>query len=413
MRQSKIFVKTRKEAPKDEQSRNASLLIRGGFIDKLHAGVYSYLPLGYLVLKNIENIIREELMKVGSQEIFMPSLHPKENWQTTGRWDTMTDLYRVSDKSGRENALAPTHEEVVVPLVKQFVNSYKDLPFSVFQFQNKFRMELRAKSGVLRTREFIMKDMYSFHRDEVDMHIFYEKMSDVYEKIFNRVGMGHLTYKTYASGGSFSKFSHEFQMITPAGEDTINICDDCRVAVNKEIIETQKTCPVCGSDKLREDRSIEVGNIFELKTKFTEPFEFLFKDEKGKENIVNMGCYGIGLGRVLGASVEASSDEKGIIWPESIAPFKYHLVEITSRDGGNKTKEFSEKLYEYLKNKNTTVLYDDREKTAGEKFSDSDLLGIPYRIVVSDRSISSGEFEIKNRKSGDVRVVGEKELLNL
>lgn len=413
MRQSKLFTKTRREGPKDEVSKNASLLIRAGFIDKLHAGVYSYLPLGFLVFKKIENIIREEINKVGAQEIFMPSLHPKENWQKTGRWDTVTDLYKIVDASGRENALAPTHEEVVVPLVRDFVHSYKDLPLSVYQFQNKFRMELRAKSGILRGREFMMKDMYSFHKDENDMHNFYEVMADVYKNIFNRMGIGHLTYKTYASGGSFSKFSHEFQTVTPAGEDTIYICDTCLVAINNEILETQKVCPTCGGDVFRKEKAIEVGNIFELKTKFTEPFEFKFKDSDGKDKIVYMGCYGTGLGRIMGSVVEALSDEFGIVWPESIAPFKYHLIVLSGKNTGENVREKAEYVYEQLKSRGVEVLYDDRDISAGEKFGDSDLIGIPYRIVVSQKTIEADSFEMKTRKSGEVKMISEQELLNL
>ena len=305
MRQSQLFTKTRKEAPADEVAKNAKLLIRAGFVDKLQAGVYTYLPLGLRVLKKIENIIREEMDNAGGQEIFMPSLQPKENWLATGRWDTMDDLYKVSDTSGRENALGPTHEEVVVPLVKQFVSSYRDLPFSAYQFQNKFRMELRAKSGILRGREFMMKDMYSFHRHEADMTAYYEKMKGVYARVFERVGIGATTFLTFASGGSFSKYSHEFQTITPAGEDTIYICDKCRLAINKEIIEEQNSaCPQCGGKNLREETSVEVGNIFELKTKYSAPFNLSYKDEAGKDQTVIMGCYGIGLGRVLGTVVE-------------------------------------------------------------------------------------------------------------
>jgi len=411
MRQSKLFTKTRKEAPKDEVSKNASLLIRAGFVDKLHAGVYSYLPLGLMVLKKIEKIIREEINKSGAQEIFMPSLHPKENWMKTGRWDSMTDLYKVSDKNGKENALAPTHEEVVVPLVKDFVNSYKDLPFSVYQFQNKFRMELRAKSGILRTREFIMKDMYSFHKDEDDMHNFYETMSDVYKKIFERMGIGEFTFKTYASGGSFSKFSHEFQMITPAGEDTIYLCEKCRIAVNDEIIGTQSVCPSCGNDKLKEEKSIEVGNIFELKTKFTEPFDLKYKDSDGKDKIIQMGCYGIGLGRLMGAVVEALSDGSGIVWPESIAPFKIHLIEIAGKKDGENVRQKAEKIYNELLKKGIEVLYDDRDVSAGEKFSDADLLGIPRRIIISAKTIEEGKIEEKDRKSGEIKKIEEEELL--
>jgi len=411
MRQSNLFTRTRREAPKDEVAKNASLLIRGGFIDKLSAGVYTYLPLGFIVLKKIENIIREEINKVGAQEVLMPSLHPKELWLKTGRWDKMTDLFKVTDCAGKESALAPTHEETVVPLAQAFVQSYKDLPMSIYQFQNKFRMELRAKSGVLRAREFIMKDMYSFHADEKDMSEFYEKMADVYESIFKRLGIGDFTYKTYASGGTFSRYSHEFQMLTSAGEDTIYLCEKCKIAVNKEIIDTQKVCPKCGKNDFTEKKAVEVGNIFELKTKFTEPFQMKYKDEKGKDQIVVMGCYGIGLGRVMGAIVEALSDDNGIIWPEQIAPFKMHLVAIFGKDAN--VKKEADALYEKLTKKGISALYDDREMRPGEKFSDSDLIGIPYRVVVSEKTIKEGVYEVKERKSGKVKMMSEKDLLNL
>lgn len=412
MRQSKLFTKTRKDAPKDEVYKNASLLIKAGFIDKLHAGVYSYLPLGLIVIKKIENIIREEVNKVGAQEVLMPSLHPKENWVKTGRWDSMTDLYKVMDASGRENALAPTHEEVVFPLVKSFVQSYKDLPVSVYQFQNKFRMELRAKSGILRGREFVMKDMYSFHKEEDDRNNFYEVMSGVYENIFNRIGIGEMTYKTLASGGTFSEFSHEFQMVTDAGEDTIHICEDCKIAINDEIISVQKVCPVCGKDKFEKKKSIEVGNIFKLKNKFAESFEFNFKDAEGKDKIVLTGCYGIGLGRSMGAVVEAMSDGVGIIWPESVAPFKIHLVEIAGKNDDT-VKKKAEELYAFLKKEGIEVLYDDRDISAGKKLGDTDLIGIPYRVVISDKSLKEGGLELKNRKTGEVKIITEKELLGL
>lgn len=413
MRQSQLFTKTQKEAPSDEVAKNAKLLIRAGFVDKLQAGVYTYLPLGLRVLKNIENIIREEMNSVGGQEILMPSLQPKENWQTTGRWDTMDDLYKVMDISGRENALGPTHEEIVVPLVKQFVSSYRDLPFATYQFQNKFRMELRAKSGILRGREFIMKDMYSFHTNEADMIAYYEKMKGVYANVFERVGIGATTFLTFASGGSFSKYSHEFQTITSAGEDTIYICDKCRIAVNNEIIEDQKhACPECGEKNLRTETSVEVGNIFELKTKFSAPFNLSYKDENGKDQPVVMGCYGIGLGRVLGTVVEVLGDEKGLVWPGAISPFAVHLVELGG-SGDDAVRKESQKLYDELISKGIEVLWDDRDLRAGEKFAESDLIGIPIRVVVSSKTIASESFEIKNRATGEVSMVDRTELFNI
>lgn len=412
MKQSQLFIKTRKEAPADEVAKNAKLLIRAGYVDKLQAGVYSYLPLGLRVLKKIENIIREEMNRVGGQEILMPSLQPKENWQTTGRWDTMDDLYKITDVSGRENALGPTHEEIIVPLVKQFISSYRDLPFSAYQFQNKFRMELRAKSGILRGREFIMKDMYSFHRGEADMSAFYEKMKEVYARVFERVGIGATTFLTYASGGSFSKYSHEFQTVTPAGEDTIYICNTCKVALNKEIIaDLDNACPECGGKNLHTETSVEVGNIFELKTKYSAPFDLSYKDEEGKDQTVVMGCYGIGLGRVLGTVVEVLGDEKGLVWPKAIAPFTVHLVELASA-GDARVRTEAQKLYDDLVSNDIEVLWDDRDLRAGEKFADSDLMGIPVRVVVSAKTMESETFEMKNRATGEVSMVDKSSLLS-
>ncbi|MEK7582016.1 MAG: aminoacyl--tRNA ligase-related protein [Patescibacteria group bacterium] len=411
MLQSKLFTKSRKESPQNEVSKNARFLIQAGFIDKLQSGVYTYLPLGLRVLKNIENIIRDEMNKAGGQEILMPSLQPKENWETTGRWETMDDLYKVKDGSGRENALGPTHEEVVVPLAKQFISSYRDLPMYVYQIQNKFRMELRAKSGILRGREFLMKDLYSFHENEADLARYYDVMKNSYKNIFDRAGIGALTYLTLALGGSFSKYSHEFQTITPAGEDTIYACDKCKIAVNKEIISEQTSCPNCGSTDLKEKTSIEVGNIFKLKTKFSEPFNLVFKDKEGNNKPVTMGCYGIGLGRVMGAIVEALSDERGIIWPKEVAPFMIHLIDLSKED--NLVGAAAKRTYECLQKRGLTVLYDERKDiSAGEKFADADLIGIPYRAVISEKSILAGGVEVKEREEKEVRIVSEGELIN-
>lgn len=396
MRQSHLFTKTRKEIPADEIAKNAELLIRGGFAHKEMSGVYTFLPLGLKTIKKIENIVREEMDKAGGQEILMPVFQSKEAWQKTGRWESMDDLYKVSDSSGREVGLGPTHEENVVPLVQQFASSYKDFPVAVYQIQNKFRMELRAKSGVLRGREFLMKDMYSFHTSEEDLSSFYEKMKGVYKNVFQRVGIGHVTYMTFASGGSFSKYSHEYQALTPAGEDTIYLDEDTGIALNKEVY-TDETIESLGlvKDKLVEHRAIEVGNIFDLKTKFTAPFNMEFTDSEGKNQPVIMGCYGIGISRLLGTVVEVLSDDKGMIWPESIAPFKAHIILLGV---GDETKKESEELYAKLINAGVEVLFDDREDmSAGEKFADADLLGMPYRIVVSDRSIKDGGVEIKKR----------------
>ena len=407
MRQSELFTKTKREAPKDEEAINAQLLIRAGFIDKTMAGVYTYLPLGLRTLKKIENIIREEMNKAGGQEILMPALQPKENWIKTGRWDSMDDLYKVKDTSGREFAIGPTHEEVIFPLLKNTIFSYKDLPVYIYQIQNKFRMELRAKSGLLRGREFLMKDLYSFHTDEKDRDEYYDFMTKVYKNVFDKLGIGDKTHYTLASGSTFSKYSHEFQTVTEAGEDTIHICNKCKIAINNEIIKENKTCPKCGELNFSQKRAIEVGNIFKLKTKFAEDFGLKFKDKDGVEKFVITGCYGIGLGRLMGAIVETSYDNKGIIWPESVAPYQVHLIEISNLK--SKISNFAKKIYNSLQEAGVEVLYDDREEaTAGEKFKDADLMGIPYRLVISEKT--GDKIEIKKRNEEKTKLVSEKEL---
>lgn len=397
MKQSELFTKTIKEAPKDEISINSQLLIRAGFIDKLMAGVYSFLPLGLRVMTKIENIIREEMNVISGQEILMPSLHPKENWITTGRWTTMSDLFKLEDSNKKEFALGPTHEEIVVPLVKKYVNSYKDLPFYVYQIQDKFRMELRAKSGLLRGREFIMKDLYSFHLDEKDLNDYYEKAKEAYIKIFKRAGIWEKTHVTFASGGSFSKYSQEFQMVSEAGEDIIYVCKKCNQAINREIFDEIKICPNCGKKGFEEKKSIEVGNIFKLMNKYSKPFNLTIRDEDGKVKEIIMGTYGIGLGRLMGAVVEVNHDEKGIIWPKEAAPFQVHLIEI---------KSSAKKIYDDLVKEGIEVLYDDRQdKSVGEKFSDADLIGIPLRIVVSEKTLKEKSVEIKERSKKETKLV--------
>lgn len=404
MKRSQLYLKTLPQAPHDEVSVNAKLLVRGGFVDKLSAGVYTLLPLGLRVLSKIENIIREEMIGVGGQEIFMPALHPKENWEQTGRWKTYEDIYKLKE-DGKEYALGPTHEEVISPLVKKFVSSYRDLPVYLFQFQNKFRKELRAKSGIIRLREFLMKDLYSFHADEQDLERYYEKLKQVYVKIFKRLGLGKETYVTFASGGAFSKYSHELQTLTAAGEDTIYICSKCRIAVNKEIIKDVKNrCPECGSKKLKVEKAVEVGNIFKLGTKFSQPFDLSFLDKDGKKKPVIMGCFGISPQRSMGTIVEVSHDSSGIIWPDSVAPFQIYLIGIFGKKD-KKVKQTCDKIYQQLLVKNVEVLYDDRDASAGEKFADADLIGIPIRIVVSEKTLAKKSVEIKNRKDSKIRLV--------
>ncbi len=415
MKMSAIFSHTQREAPKDEISRNAELLLRAGFVDKLSAGIYSYLPLGLRVLKKIENIIREEMNALGAEELLLPALHPKENWAETGRWETMDDLYKLTDSSGREFALGPTHEEIIVPLAKKHISSYKDLPKALYQIQNKFRMELRAKSGLLRGREFLMKDLYSFHTgDEKEFEKYYTRVKDAYRKIFNRAGIGEVTFLTFASGGSFSKYSHEFQAITPAGEDTIYLCEACNVAVNEEIIEEQSSCPECGAEKatLRKERAIEVGNIFSLKTKFSDAFKFSYKDKDGVLKPVFMGCYGIGLGRLMGTIAEVWADEKGLSWPSSVAPFQVHLIEVSSEN--EQVKNAAETLYSALLGAGIEVLYDERDVSAGTKFADAELIGIPRAVIVSEKTLEKigGVFEVRERKDGKTSFMTTEELLH-
>jgi prolyl-tRNA synthetase len=407
MRQSQLFTKTKKEAPSDEVSVNAQLLIRAGFVDKLMAGTYTFLPLGLRVFKKVENIIREEMEGLGASEILMPTLQPKENWEKSGRWDGLDNLFKfTSFYSKNEYALGATHEEVVAPLMKKYIFSYKDLPTATFQIQNKFRDEKRAKSGILRGREFFMKDLYSFHATAEDLDEYYMKATVAYKRIFERAGIGEKTYYTYAAGGSFTKYSHEFQTLTEAGEDNIYICDKCRIAINDEIIEDlNHKCPECGNIELRKEKAVEVGNIFKLMTKFSTPFELTFKDQEGNENDVIMGCYGIGLNRLMGTAVELFHDEKGIIWPESIAPYAVHLINLGQ-------DEEADKIYTELNAEGIEVLFDDREVSAGEKFADSDLIGIPNRLVISKKSLAAGGIEVKKRSEAESKIMTLEEFLS-
>lgn len=419
MLQSKLFYKTTKEKSAGIEAVSHDLLTRAGYVDQLMAGVYTFLPLGFRVLKKIENIIRKNMEAVGGQEILMPALNPKENWQKTGRWESLDILFKLKGVGDKEYALAPTHEEVVSPLAKKVILSYKDLPMYVFHIQNKFRNELRAKSGILRTREFIMKDLYSFHATKEDLDIYYSKIAKIYFKIFQECSIGKLTYQTLASGGSFSKYSDEFQTITDAGEDIIYICKKCKFAINKEL-EHKGECPNCKKADYEEKKAVEVGNIFKMGTKYSLPFDLKHRNKDGKECDVLMGCYGIGLGRLMGAIVEVNHDEKGIVWPKEVAPFLVHLIPIEKSD---KVKRVTEKIYKDLsrpatgrgrgsstksgQKKNIEVLYDDRQdKSVGEKFSDADLIGIPYRVVVSEKTLKTNSVEIKERNKKHVKLVG-------
>lgn len=405
MRLSKTFVKTLREAPKDEVARNGALLVRAGYVHKEMAGVYDYLPLGMRVIEKIKGIIREELNAIGCEEVLLSTLQNPEPWEKTGRFsDQEVDIwFKTELASGGLLGLAPTHEEPMTSLLKNYISSYKDLPLYVYQFQTKFRNELRAKSGILRGREFLMKDLYSFHTSEEDLDKFYSEVEKTYDRIYARVGLGDVTFKTFASGGIFSKYSHEYQTFLPVGEDTVYYNSDKSLVFNKEVFSDEVLKEFGASrEDFKETTAAEVGNIFKLKFKYSEPLGLKFIDENNEPKIVYMGCYGIGVSRLMGVIVEKYADEKGLVWPESVAPFRVHLVAI-----GEKGVEEAEKIYAEHKDE---VLYDDRDKRPGEKFADAELIGLPYRVVISDKTLADGTAEVTERKSGETRKVKLEEL---
>ncbi|MFA6503214.1 MAG: aminoacyl--tRNA ligase-related protein [Candidatus Paceibacterota bacterium] len=414
MRQSQLFTKTRKLAPADEVSKNAQLLVRAGYVHKEMAGVYSYLPLGLRTLNRIVQIIREEMNAIGGQELVMTALQDKELWSRTDRWDDdkVDNWFKTSFKSGGETGLAITHEEPLTRIMTDHISSYRDLPVYAYQFQNKFRNELRAKSGIMRGKEFLMKDLYSFSKDEAEHATFYDKARAAYVKVFQRMGIGERTYVTFASGGIFSEFSEEFQTVSDAGEDTIYVDEEKRIAVNKEVY-TDATLAKLGleREKLVEKKAIEAGNIFNLGTRFSEPLGLVYKDETGEEKPVVMGSYGIGPTRLMGIIVETLADEKGLVWPKEVAPFAVHLVSLGK--GGDEVEKAADALYNDLVKAGVEVLYDDRDARAGEKFADSDLLGIPKRVVVGKDAVASGEFEVVERATGRVEKVSRESILAL
>jgi prolyl-tRNA synthetase len=414
MRQSQLFTKTRKEAPTDEVAKNAKLLTRAGFIHKEMAGVYSYLPLGLRVLNKVEEIIRKEMNIAGGIEMRTAVFQSKEVWEKTNRWDdaVVDNWFKTKLKNGGEMGLSFTNEEAYSNILKQYVSSYKDLPIYPYDFKNIFRNEARSKSGIMRGREFYWKALYSFSLDEAEHAVFYEKMKIAYENIFKAVGIGEMTHVTFASGGTFSKFSHEFQTVTDAGEDSIYLDEDSGIAINKEVYNDEVIAELgLNKEKLVEKRAVEVGNIFSLGTKFSAPFDLKYKDKNGEEKLVIMGSYGIGLGRLIGTVVEVMSDDKGIVWPASIAPFVVHLVEI-ARPDDTSVRSQAQALYDELNAQGVEVLWDDRDLRAGEKFADADLIGIPYRVVVSAKTIS-GMLEVTSRATGENQMLKGEELISL
>lgn len=411
MRRSQLFVKTRKEAPADEESKNAQLLIRAGFIHKEMAGVYTFLPLGLSVLENINTVVREEMNAIGGQELRLTSLQDPEIWKATGRWDDKAvDIwFKTKLKNDTELGLGWTQEEPLVRAAKSFVSSYKDLPFLAYQIQTKFRNETRAKSGVMRGREFVMKDLYSFARTPEEHDELYEKIKQAYFKVFDRLGIGEQTFLTFASGGAFSKYSHEFQTVTPAGEDTIYLDRDKKIAVNEEVLDDEVLAQLeLDRGQLEEVKGAEVSNIFTLKDKYSTPLKLHFTDENGEEKPVLMGCYGIGTSRLVGVITELLADDKGLVWPENIAPYTVYLANLGDAP---EVITAANETYDYLTENGVKVLYDDRDERPGEKFADADLLGIPYRVVVSQKSLEAGGPEIKGRTSTEVTVASKEEIL--
>ncbi|OGL23065.1 prolyl-tRNA synthetase [Candidatus Saccharibacteria bacterium RIFCSPHIGHO2_01_FULL_46_30] len=408
MRISQLFTKTSKSAPADEVAKNAQLLIRAGYVYKVMAGVYAYTPLGLRVLENIKQVVREEMNAVNGQELIMTNLQPKETWQTTGRWDDdVVDVwFKTQLKDETEIGLAWSHEEAIMEMMQQFVKSYKDLPTSVYQFQTKLRNELRAKSGIMRGREFVMKDMYSLHASADDLDAYYNSVIEAYKRVYARLGLGDDTYVTFASGGAFTKFSHEFQTICDAGEDILYVHREKNIAVNEEVFEDAIAELGIDRNELEKVKSAEVGNIFNFGSEKSEQMNITVTNKEGQQQPIYLASYGIGITRVMGVIVEKFADEKGIVWPESVAPAKVYLVRI----GGEASIAKADELYADLKTAGIEVLYDDRDERPGAKFADAELMGIPYRVTVSDRLLESDSYEYTVRSSGETQILTREQL---
>lgn len=411
MRLSHLFTKTRKDAPADETAKNAQLLIQAGFIHKEMAGAYDYLPLGIKVVENIKQVVREEMNAVGGQELIMTGLQRREIWEKTNRWDDdIVDVWFKSQlKDGTDVGFGWSHEEPIIEMMKSHLGSYKDLPAYAYQFQTKLRNELRAKSGIMRGREFVMKDMYSCSVDEKQHEDFYQATIEAYKKVYDRIGIGKDTYVTFASGGAFTKFSHEFQTVCDAGEDVIYLHRGKNIAVNEEVLDDESLSKLdIKREELEQVKSAEVGNIFNFGTHKSEQMDFSFTNENGEKQFVHLGSYGIGITRVMGVIAEKLSDDKGLVWPETIAPAKVYLARLSDISD---VVSVSDDLYKRLTEAGVSVLYDDRDIRAGEKFADADLMGIPYRIVISQKTVESGKHELKKRTSDEVSLLSCDEIL--
>lgn len=408
MRVSKLFTKTLRDAPAGEVAKNAQLLIRAGFVYKEMAGAYAYLPLGIRVVEKIKQIVREEMNEIDSNELIMTSLQRKEVWETTGRWsDEAVDVwFKTKLQDDTELGLGWSHEEPIVEMMKLYVQSYKDLPSSLYQFQTKMRNELRAKSGIMRGREFVMKDMYSFHASAEDLERYYDETIEAYKRVYARLGLGDDTYVTFASGGAFTKFSHEFQTICDAGEDVIYLHREKNIAVNEEVIDDAVKELGIERSELDQVKTAEVGNIFNFGSQKTDEMGLYYTDKEGHKQSLYIGSYGIGITRVMGVIAEKMSDNRGLVWPENIAPYKLYLVSI-----GEKGSAVAEELYEALTARGVEVLYDDRAARPGEKFADAELMGIPYRLTVSDRGVEAGAYEFTVRSTGEMSEIAPANVL--
>lgn len=411
MRLSQTFVKTSKSTPADEQAKNAKLLIQAGFIHKEMAGVYAYLPLGLMVLENIKNIVREEMNNLGASELIMTNLQRQDLWEKTNRWDdeNVDIWFKTELKNGTKIGLAWSHEEPITDMMRNYISSYRDLPLNVYQFQNKLRNELRAKSGIMRGREFIMKDLYSYSRNDDEHNKIYQAVTEAYERVFEKVGLGDITYITSASGGAFTKYSHEFQTVTDAGEDTIYVNKDKKIAINEEVYNDEALAELgLSKEGLEKTKAAEVGNIFSFGSEKCEQLGLTFTDEDGKEKPVILGSYGIGVTRLMGVIAEHFADEKGLVWPKSVAPA---LVYIASVGQSEAVKNQADDLYDKLLKYGLSVIYDDRDARPGQKFADAELMGIPYRVVVSEKTLNDNGFELKPRGSNETKIISFEELL--
>ena len=404
MQMSKLAFTPSKTPPANADTINHRLLVQAGFVRQLMAGVYTYTPLGLRVLRKIENIVRQEINLLGAQEILMPALHPKANWLATGGWNDIDVLFKLKSQTNREYALGQSHEEIVTPLAKELIKSYKDLPLSLYQIQWKYRDELRSKSGILRGKEFYMKDMYSFHADQADFEKFYQITKNAYLKIFKKLNLDAKV--TEASGGNFSdKISYEFMVLTDAGEDDILYCDACSYCINTEIskVKAGSPCPKCGV-ALKQAKASEAANVFDLGQRFSKAFNLQFVDQNNQQHYPIMGCYGIGISRIMGIVVEKNHDQNGITWPKTISPFPAYLINLEGEE------ERAQKIYDTLLKNNIEVIWDDRQCSAGRKFADYDLMGLPVRLLVSKRNQDQIEWQTRTNKKPEL--IGSKELIN-